>query len=390
MKRLLFLLIVLIIAILIGIQVKTNPGYVLISTHHISIETRLWFAILFLIVLFFIIYFLIRIFKYTRSIPTRWKHWRRKEKTLKATRLTYQGLMAMAKGNWQLAQKKLLQNVKNAPAPLVNYLAAAIAAARDGTQQQRDAYLRQAYETVPDAKFAVELVQAQLQCDAGQYEFALATLKQLIEAAPQQKQVLRLLAKVYKRLGEWDSLIELLPQLQKRKLFPEKFLAELIFTAYHHVFTKQHDVERLMQTWKKAPRNIREQVDISILYIKALLQFNEDVEAAAVIVSALKHSWSSEMVLLYAKLDLQDAKKQLLQAEHWLKTHAKDPQLLFVLGQLAERNQLWGKAKDYYQESLAIKPKVEVYAAYAKLLEQLGDVEESLVYYRRGLLQVMK
>ena len=390
MKRLFFFLIILVIAILIGLQIKTNPGYVLISTTHVAIETRLWFALLFLVVLFLVLYFIVRFFKYTHAIPSRWQRWRVKEKTIKATRLTYQGLLAAAKGDWSVAQKKLMRDVKAAPAPLVNYLAAAIAAARDGDQQQRDQYLRQAYELVPNAKLAVGLVQAQLQYGASQYELALATLKQLVEMAPKQKQVLRLLAKVYKKLGEWISLVALLPELQKQQLFPEKFLSKTASLAYCHIFTTLYDAEQLMQVWKKAPHAIRGQADIVILYVRALIQLNQMEVAEELIRKNLKHSWSSELVLLYAEVDFDHVKKQLSYAEQWLKAHVKDPQLLFVLGQLAERNQLWGKAKDYYQASLDICSEVKVYAALAKLLEQLGELDESLVYYRRGLLEVVQ
>lgn len=388
MKRLLFLLIILIIAILIGIQIKTNPGYVLISTNHLAIETRLWFALLFLLVLFCVLYFIIRLFKYTYSVPKRWQKWRNKEKTIKATKLTYQGLVSVAQGDWSIAQKKLLRDVKNAPAPLVNYLAAAIAAARDGEQQQRDQYLHQAYELVPNAKLAVGLVQAQLQYDASQYELALATLKQLIEITPKQKQVLRLLAKVYKKLGEWNELVDLLPQLKKQQLFPEKYLTNITITAYCHIFTADHNMENLLQIWKKAPADVCHETQIIVLYVGALIRLNAMDTADTLLRKTLKERWHNELVLLYGEVKLADVNKQLAYAEHWLKLHPKDADLLFVLGELAERNQLWGKAKDYYQASLNLIPQVKVYTAYAKLLEQLGEVEESLIYYRRGLLAV--
>lgn len=383
MKRLIFLSIILIIAILIGIQIKINPGYLLISTNHLTIETRLWFALLAIIILFFILYFIIRLLKYTFSIPRRWRH---KEKRLRATKLTYKGLMSMAQGDWSLAQKKLLREVKNAPSPLINYLGAAIAASRDGQLQRRDQYLHQAYELVPNAKLAVGLVQAQLQYDASQYELALATLKQLVEVAPKQKLGLRLLAKVYKKLGEWDNLIELIPYLKKQHLFSKQYLSDVTLMAYSHIFTKYYDAESLLKIWKKAPLDIRQQPQILSLYLKALIHLNEMNTVDTLLRNTLKENWQSELVLLYADIKLVDIKKQLACAEHWLKFHPKDPNLLFVLGQLAERSQLWGKAKTYYQTSLSIKPEIRTYLAYAKLLEQLGEVEESLIYYRRGLL----
>ena len=390
MKRLFFLLVVLIVAILIGVQIKSNPGYVLISTNHFTVETRLWFALLSSFILFLILYFVIRLFKYIYSMPVRWQQWRTKEKAIKATKLTCQGLMSVVQGDWSVAQKKLLREVKNAPVPLINYLAAATAAARDGEQQKRDQYLHQAYEIVPNAKLIIGLVQAQLQYDANQYELALATLKQLVEIAPKQKLVLRLLTKIYKKLGEWNNVVELLPQLKKQKLFPKKYLINITLTAYCHIFTTPYDVKNLMEVWKKAPSDIRNQPQIIRLYIEALISLNEIDTADTLLRKVLKENWNSKLVLLYIDVKLTDVKRQLAYAEQWLKLHPKDAELLFVLGKLAERNQLWGKAKNYYQASLKIESKVRVYAAYAKLLEQLGEIEESLIYYRRGLLATVQ
>ncbi len=390
MKRLLFFLAVLIIAVLIGIQIKLNPGYVLISTQHTLIEARLWISILALMIIFSVLYFLVRTLKFTGSIPFRWSHWRSREKKLKAAKLTYQGLMDLAKGEWAKAQKQLLKEVSSSPAPLINYLGAAIAAQRDANIEKRDSYLHQAYEAMPKAKLAIALVQGQLQYTDGQYELALATLKEVLRISPRQKQALKLLGKTYEHLNDWHHLSELLPDLQKYQAVDENQFSEMAFVAYYHVFDDVKDEKQLNHLWKQAPSYVREAADIVSLYVRALIRLNEINRADDIIRQYLKRHWDLELVLLFGQLKLENSKKQLTQAEAWLKQHAHDAVLLYILGILAERNQLWGKAKDYYLASLEIKPMPETYAAYAKLLEQQGEVKESLIYYRKGLRQLIE
>lgn len=385
MKRLFFFLIVFTLAVLIGIQIKLNPGYVLISTQHIAIETRLWFAIVCLVIAFYLVYFLIRFFKVTRSAPGRFRQWRQHEKAQQASKYTYKGLIGLAQGDWGAAQKKLMKHVNHAPAPLLNYLAAAIAAGRDGNLQQRDHYLHQAADAGPKAEVAIGLVQAQLQYDAGQYEMALASLNEIAEFVPRQKHVLALYANVYKKLADWSNLAKALNVAEQYKALPEHQLRSMAVTAYQHVFCDINDVLELKAAWQAAPKSIREQTELGFLYIKALNRLGEVEAADKLTRQLLKQNWLSALAGYYPQIELTNRKKQLANAEGWLNNHGNDPQALYSAGCLAERNALWGKAKDYYLASLNIAENSKVYAAYAHLLEELGDVRESLVYYRKGL-----
>jgi HemY protein len=237
---------------------------------------------------------------------------------------------------------------------------------------------------------AIALVQGQLQYTDGQYELALATLKEVLRISPRQKQALKLLGKTYEHLNDWHHLSELLPDLQKYQAVDENQFSEMAFVAYYHVFDDVKDEKQLNHLWKQAPSYVREAADIVSLYVRALIRLNEINRADDIIRQYLKRHWDLELVLLFGQLKLENSKKQLTQAEAWLKQHAHDAVLLYILGILAERNQLWGKAKDYYLASLEIKPMPETYAAYAKLLEQQGEVKESLIYYRKGLRQLIE
>lgn len=53
MTRIIIALVVLLVAIVMGIQLSHDPGYLLIAINHWTIETTLWFAILGILLCFF-------------------------------------------------------------------------------------------------------------------------------------------------------------------------------------------------------------------------------------------------------------------------------------------------------------------------------------------------
>lgn len=88
---------------------------------------------------------------------------------------------------------------------------------------------------------------------------------------------------------------------------------------------------------------------------------------------------------LYGSIETTNSKKQLAYAEGWLKQYGNQPELLFTLGRLSAREQLWGQARHYFESSLKLQPAAEVYFGYGKLLEQLGEANAALQSYKQGL-----
>ena len=88
---------------------------------------------------------------------------------------------------------------------------------------------------------------------------------------------------------------------------------------------------------------------------------------------------------MYGEIETADRRKQLKQAEAWLKDHADDSGLLLSAARLCIASELWGKARSYLETSLAIEPDPGAYAIYGKLLSQMGETEAAADAYRRGL-----
>ncbi|HCW89347.1 MAG TPA: heme biosynthesis protein HemY, partial [Marinobacter sp.] len=153
----------------------------------------------------------------------------------RARRRTTQGLLAMAEGNWSRARKLLASSASQADMPLINYLAAAHAAAETGDHEAVDELLRKAFESTPGSDMAVGLQQAQLQLAGNRLEQALATLVRLRKQAPHHPFVLKLLKTVYVQLEDWRELSRLLPELRKRDLLGKDQLDRLERTTWRNL-----------------------------------------------------------------------------------------------------------------------------------------------------------
>jgi HemY protein len=103
------------------------------------------------------------------------------------------------------------------------------------------------------------------------------------------------------------------------------------------------------------------------------------------IATTLKHNWLPTLVRLYGKVDGKDVTKQLKKAEGWLATRGEDVDLLLTTAQLCLRNELWGKARSYFETVIAIRPTPDAYRDYGRLLNQLGENEAAADAYKEGL-----
>lgn len=142
----------------------------------------------------------------------------------------------------------------------------------------------------------------------------------------------------------------------------------------------------LRKFWKKRSKNFVDDIDVVTEYLNVLEHVGAVVEAVSVVEGSLERQWSDVLVRRYAllslPLDSSNAAKQLQRAEFWLVTRPQDAVLLLTLGRLSLRNQLWGKARDYFERSLKLAPDAEVFAELARLLQNLHEPERNAHYLR--------
>lgn len=373
------------------------PGLIVISVGDSVIEMGFWFGVIALVsalVLFVLSWKTIKIFcRWLASSVS----WIQESRSKKAERRTAEGLIQFVEGNWHAANKNLLSAAKDTSQPLVHYLAAAKSAYEMGSREESTFLLEQAVKISSDKNVSVILSKARIQVADKEYETCLTTLKRLSTSDQKNAAALDLKQQSYKGLQHWELLAELLPQLKSCGLFSADTYQELEENVYRSILDQAANKsdttkETLTAVWEGFPKAIRKKVNLIGLYCTCLHRLDEaqnqsqDETAAALVKKTLKNHWHIGLVELYGKLKVKDVKAQLNTAEQWLPAHKDDAHLLFALGKLSVNNSLWGKAKDYFNASLAIQERPEVYAELAALMAHMGEQEQSASMYKKGLL----
>lgn len=391
MRRLLiFALLALLAAIGLVALIERDPGYVLLSYGNTTVETSIWVALFIFSVVFLLLYIVLRLYRRVTSPSGSLGRWLHKRGHSRSQGLTTAGLINFIEGNWARARRLHLRAARSSDTPLVNYLIAARASNELRDASATHSYLREAEKSDAGAGIAVDLTHAELLLGNGQLEEALATLVRARKNVNKYPYVLKLLMQVYRGLGDWSSLSELMPELKKHKVVSgEQWLElqrEISGNILRDVANSASDTTSLNEVWKRFPASLKQDSDMVDRYVRQLHRQGGDIEAESVLTQHLKKHWHDGLVQLYGLVAGEDLKKQLLTAEIWLKGRPNNPVLLLCLGRLSLRNELWGKAREYFEASFKLEQRPETCAELGRLLANLKDVELSNQYFQKGLM----
>ncbi|MFL0803485.1 MAG: metal-dependent phosphohydrolase [Agarilytica sp.] len=367
------------------------PGLILISVGSTTIEFSFWFGVMMVICLAVALYVSWKLLTLCwRSLASS-VSWIQESRDKRAEKRTRSGLLHFMEGNWQTAKKDLLSAAKDTDKPLMHYLAAAKSAFELGSREESVFLLEQAKKASSENELSVVISQARLHLAEQHYGQCLAVLNKLSDSEKNNPAVLDLQQQSHICLHNWDALVAMLPRLKSSGIFAESDFVQLEENAYlslldKHAGKKSADKSSLDALWNGMPKHVRKKPNIMGLYCTRLHRLAEDEQALGLIKKTLKTQWHGGLVELYGKLAVQDKDAQLATAEKWLADHPNDARLLFVLGKLSARSALWGKAKDYFESSLKLLERPEVYAELGALMEQLGETDKSAGFYKKGLL----
>jgi HemY protein len=389
-KFLIGLLILIIVVLGAILLVKEDSGFLLVKYGDYSIETSLAFGIIAVAIIALLVYFLFKVIVGVYRLPLSVKRQSQNRRFTKSRKLLNQGLIDFAEGRFAQAENNLIKLVDYSENPLLHYLAAARAAQQQGKYEARDRYLKAAHEAKPEAEIAIGVTQAELQLSHYQNEQALATLTHLRGIAPRHDHLIRLIAKVHYRLEDWRALVELLPDIRKKKLLKDDRLKVMEMVAYKGCLDISADTDNQSHfdlAWDKVPKAVQADADILIhcvrLYSKANWQL---ASAEQLMVKSLDQQWHNGLIESYGELSTSDTTNQLKQAEKWLTDYDENEHLLLALGRICIRAKLWGKAQGYLEASIGVNATPAAYFVLAELLsEQLQQQDKSSAYYKQGL-----
>ncbi len=388
MKALFTGLIVLLIAVALAMVIREDPGYVMITVRDWTIESSFVVFLVAGIAAFAALYYLVRLLSVSRDAPSRYQRWRRLRRERSSMKRLAQGYANLASCQWRDAEAAFVNSAKNNSLPYLSYLFAARAALKQGENARCSGYLQKAKNAMRNGDVAVGIAEVEAYLEQGNGEIAEEMLRWLRGRAPKDKGVACLARKVYTELGRWDKLAKLIPDLRSLGLVTLEEKARLEDKAYAGIFSQSvesQDGNTMIEAWKRAPKTLRSRPEVVENYVRQLMKLGYGDAAESAIYTLTKSSWNDKLVYIYGHLESADAIRQLHRAESWLKGHPHSPVLMLTLGRLCIQNEQWKRACQYLEESIALHPYAETCRILGDLLEQLGETEAALGYYRQGI-----
>jgi len=381
MKRSFMLLLILALLLLAGWLApifKTDPGHVLINFGDWTIET----SVLVLATAFFILWFVVQAVLWLWRMPVETARRMHEQRAFKQLE---KGLLALTEGDWRGAEKALEKSASKQGKTTAQYLAAAQAADSQDAPERREYYLEQADSGGSKKRFLVELTRARMLLANGNRATALPILQDLQARRRKHPQVLELLSRCYRELGEWDELQAMLPALRKADILDDDQSQALQEEIAVNKLRSAASAEELQAAWKKLPRAMRHHAIVVDSFAVTASALERADLAEPLIVTSLKNEWNPTLMLRYGDPAADDRSKRLKQCEKWLKQRPEDAGLHLALGRLCAGESLWGKAREHMVKSLELEPSSLGYDAFGQLLEHQGELEPAMACFRNAL-----
>ncbi|MFL0797454.1 MAG: hypothetical protein K6L73_08180 [Cellvibrionaceae bacterium] len=371
--------------------IAADSGYVLIAYGDYALEMTLWALAVVLLAAGFCVWLFWRLASGTLGFTSGVFAGLSSRKQRKARKETTEGILDYLEGYWSRARQRLEKAAPHSETPMLNYLVAAHAASAQGKAQLARENLAKAEKCADKEALVIEITKGRLHLLAGRYEAALAAFMRCREKAPKHPVVLNLLHKVYLKLEAWSDLMLLLPNLKDADVLTKEEYNSLIEKIYFHQLENFLEpvpvkVKEADELWLQMPKALKRKAPLLEAYILILREANREQDAEQLLKEFLKRDWDGALINLYGLVAADDVAKQLLLAETWLRERPGDAGLLLTLGRLCLRNELWGKAKEYFNSAIEQGRGAEAYAEQARLLAHMGEYEASNQYYQQGLM----
>lgn len=379
------------IALAVGVvaaAVHSSAGYLQIVWPPYRVELSLVMAMGLLAAAFALAYVSARLIAAMVSMPQQVREYRERLRGRKAYHAIIEALHEFFSGRFARAEKAAQCAMALGEQPGLSAMLAARAAHELRAFERRDAYLAQGATHLPAGDMMKVITEAELLLEERRATDALAVL----QTQPQKHTAgLRLELKALQLAKEWEKSLAVIDQLERRGVFNADQAARLRRHALaEHLHRRANDAATLDEAWRKAPDAQRRDTVVARAAAEGFIALKSGARAAEIIERSLEQTWDSELAALYgecadADSAVGDIVPRIERAERWLTAHAQDASLLLTLGRLCARQELWGKAQNYLDASIAIEATYPAHLAAARLHEKLGHLENVQRHTRAAL-----
>ncbi|MBC8007318.1 MAG: heme biosynthesis protein HemY [Prolixibacteraceae bacterium] len=388
MRALIWVISLFALAVGLVIAARYNSGYVLLVLPPWRAELSLNLAVILALGVFFVAYVMVRTAIITATMPSRVRtfHKRRSESRARAT--FNEALINFFEGRFGRAEKAAAAALKAGESPALSAMLAARSAHGMRAFAARDKYLSRSAGADPEEDAMKLMAQAEMLLDERRYYDALDVLKRLPE---KHTAALRLELRAQQMAMNWERVLALIPQLERRRVFERPVVAQLRRQAViESLKRKAVDDKSLREYWDRLPAEDRHEPRIAATAAQAFIALGGCEDAHRIVEEGLERQWDAALLAIYSECLGADVRQQLERAETWLKQHPRDAVLLLTLGRLCARQGLWGKARSYLEASLSIEPTHSAHLELGRLLEREGKPAEAAAEYQKALVVTLE
>lgn len=379
-------LLLTLLAVAAALLAQFNDGNVVLLLPPTRIDLSLNLFLLLTAVVLVAVWWLARLAQRAADFPDRVRAYRHRRDQQGGQRALRDALRALMEGRFSRAERAA-RVAQSAPENAgLAALIGARAAHRMQENSRRDQWLAQA-ESDPDLELARLVSSAEMWAESRETGRALGALDQLRSAGGRQIHASRVLLNAHLQAGRWDEVIRGVRALEKRNALHPVLAERYKLLAWREILlARRHDPSALEAAWSSVPSADRERAELALEAARLLNLAGRGRTAAQAIEAALAKAWDERLLDEYARSQVFPARDRIERAEGWLNSHPGDAALLRCLGLLCLKEQLWGKARSYLEDSLRSASHPATLLALARLAETIGNEAEAGRHFREAAL----
>ena len=390
MRGLFWLIAVFAAAVAFALVGRFGEGYVLVVYPPWRAEISLVLSVLALAAAFGITYFAIRLVSHALALPAHVRAFRERRRREQAQSALASALLCYFEGRYARAEKEAALAWETGAAPGIAALIAARAAHQMREYERRGRWLERAEAAGETLHAARLLTQAELALDERDFVGARNALRSMHGTGPDHIATELMQLRAERGAQNWEEVLRLASLLAKRNALPPAIAEEYRVQAHIELLTRDSGERASLDArLRRIPSADLAHPRVAAAAARRAAALGEAALGRDLIERSLAAEWNAALVALYGDIEkLETAKRQteararIERAERWLREHPEDPLLLASLGRLCMAAELWGKAQNYLEASLAFGPSRAAHLELARLAERDGRVAEAQKHFR--------
>lgn len=386
--RILKYIVLLLIFVAIGIWFAENPGQVSIEWQGLIIDVPIVLALVATVIVIAICAGLYRLWRFLRTSPRIFGHYRAEKRTHKGYDSLTKGLVAVAAGEPGEAIKHARKAQEMLEDPSLTMLLSAQAAQLEGDDKAATRFFEE-MSTTKGMEFLGLRGLLNQAVSRGDTDEALSLAKQAYRLKPQTQWLATSLFDLQLEKSQWGEAEATLETSVKHKLVDQatgkrQKAALMVERARQAECEGQIDaaIRLLEQALKLENALIPAALDMARLLAKS----NKQRKALSVIEDIWKYNPTPALYDLFQKLHSEpDALKRVKLAEKLAGQNRKHVESRIIIARAALEADLWGEARGELKVLLEEAPSARVYALMAQLVEtENGDLTGARQWLQRA------